>query len=351
MTLLRLNEFDPHHRRTVKGKDVRQFQIYSNQNHSVGRVVDALLDDAGQFHYLIADLKSPTLSRQVLIPLRQTQIDLQTERVYLSGLNDAQIAEFPAYNTSDVDPYLVEAMGVSQPDSIRSTTQSALILEDSTSLEASLPLESVTPLEAQVVKLVQPATTSTVHQTASIAPSTPNSSSSQTTMHGSSANMEPTKVPQATPPSATSSIRHTSSEVVDEKTIQLLEERLFVDRHKRKVGEVIVRKEIVTQIVEIPIRREMLIVEQISPEHQQLASIDLTGGTLDGVELAQLGGALRSQHSDYADSTAQLPGDNGEVMSSEFSSVEAAIEFLRAIAAQPGANSRQVQIHLITPNR
>ena len=60
-----------------------------------------------------------------------------------------------------------------------------------------------------------------------------------------------------------------------EETIQLLEERLVVDLHQRKVGELIIRKEIETQIVEIPIRREKLIVEQVSPQFKQLAEIDL----------------------------------------------------------------------------
>jgi hypothetical protein len=69
------------------------------------------------------------------------------------------------------------------------------------------------------------------------------------------------------------------SDVTDDKwvqaNIQLLEERLVVDLQSRKTGEVIVRKEIETQIVEVPIRREVLIVEQISPEFKQLAVIDL----------------------------------------------------------------------------
>jgi hypothetical protein len=60
-----------------------------------------------------------------------------------------------------------------------------------------------------------------------------------------------------------------------EQTIQLLEERLVVDLHQRKVGELIVRKEIETQIIEIPIRREKLIVEQVNPKFKQLAVIDL----------------------------------------------------------------------------
>jgi Domain of unknown function (DUF2382) len=48
-----------------------------------------------------------------------------------------------------------------------------------------------------------------------------------------------------------------------------------VTRHK--TGEIVVRKEVDTQIlyVEVPVRRERLIVEQVSPEYKLLAQIDL----------------------------------------------------------------------------
>jgi hypothetical protein len=72
-------------------------------------------------------------------------------------------------------------------------------------------------------------------------------------------------------------------------TLRLLEERLLVDRyHRRKVGEVIVRKVVETHIVKVPVRREKLVVEQVSPERKQLASINLNGGEWSGVELTQV---------------------------------------------------------------
>jgi hypothetical protein len=65
--------------------------------------------------------------------------------------------------------------------------------------------------------------------------------------------------------------------VVTQKVISLLEERLMVNFTKRKIGEVIVRKEIKTHIINInvPVKRETLIVEQLTPEYKQLAEIDL----------------------------------------------------------------------------
>ncbi|NJR51042.1 MAG: DUF2382 domain-containing protein [Leptolyngbyaceae cyanobacterium CSU_1_3] len=70
-----------------------------------------------------------------------------------------------------------------------------------------------------------------------------------------------------------------SKTVVQEQSIQLLEERLNVDFIKRKIGEVVIRKQIETRIIEVPVRREKLIVEQINPEHKKILEIDLASET------------------------------------------------------------------------
>ncbi|MBD2460932.1 DUF2382 domain-containing protein [Oscillatoria sp. FACHB-1407] len=344
MTLLRLNELDPQHRRTVRGKDIRQFQIYSNHNQPIGNVSDALVDNAGQFHYLIADIHSPKASQHVLIPLRQTQVDLQGECIYLSGLDATQVAELPTYDVRNqhiVDSTSTQRFTQTHSD-LPVTGSTVLVLEDSAPLETSMALESVTPLEAQVVKLVRPATTTVTSQTRTVGAPVAQTSD-EPSMAAAVPSLEQMSVPKQAA-SDQSSLR-TTSDVLDEQTIRLLEERLFVDRQKRKVGEVIVRKTIETQIVEIPIRRERLIVEQVSPEHKELASIDLSHGAMDDIEL------VKTLHSTGQTMPAMADGglstSGSKVMSSEFSSAEAAIEFLRAIATQPNSPKR-VQIHLMS---
>lgn len=49
----------------------------------------------------------------------------------------------------------------------------------------------------------------------------------------------------------------------DDFQIALLEEKLQVTRQKQKLGEIVVRKEVETKTVQIPIRREKLIVEKV----------------------------------------------------------------------------------------
>lgn len=118
-----------------------------------------------------------------------------------------------------------------------------------------------------------------------------------------------------------------ASPPVAQEAIQLLEERLVVNRSRRKVGEVIVRKEIETRIIEVPVRREKLIVEQISPEYKQLAVVDL-GQVEDEL--------------DTAAARALFPS----TVEGRFTSTNAAVQFLEAIAAQPDSGLQSVQVSI-----
>lgn len=68
-------------------------------------------------------------------------------------------------------------------------------------------------------------------------------------------------------------------------TIQLLEERLVVNRKRVKVGEISVRRVVETEIVEVPIRREKLVVERIG-EGEPLVEVKLGEPRLLGNAIA-----------------------------------------------------------------
>jgi len=112
-----------------------------------------------------------------------------------------------------------------------------------------------------------------------------------------------------------------------ETTIQLLEERLVVEMHRRKLGEVIVRKIVDIEMVEVPIRREKLVVEQISPDHRQLAVIDLDldlGLNADQVSHVEsiVGdghNGTKQQDLDSADSTRSLANSSSDSSQSDHS--------------------------------
>ncbi len=120
-------------------------------------------------------------------------------------------------------------------------------------------------------------------------------------------------------------------QIPEEQIIRLLEERLVVESSKRKVGEVIVRKVIETRMVQVPVRREKLIVEQISPEHKQLAEIDLGQEEIPGLDLTEV-------------ERLEVTHDNGLTVSGEFSSPKIANLLLNAIALERNNGCKQVRV-------
>jgi uncharacterized protein (TIGR02271 family) len=124
----------------------------------------------------------------------------------------------------------------------------------------------------------------------------------------------------------------------EEKIISLLEERLFIDHNKQKIGEVIVRKEIETEMIQVPVRREKLIVEQVSPEHQKLAEIDLSHGEIAGIELIE--------------EISEVPSvARGLTVSGEFVSPKIASLLLNAIAQEKNHGCQQVKITIVVENQ
>jgi hypothetical protein len=92
-------------------------------------------------------------------------------------------------------------------------------------------------------------------------------------------------------------------------------------------------------MIQVPIRREKLIIEQVSPEHQQLAEIDLgEGEILDGIELI----------------TREIPEvvslDSGLRVSGEFSSPKIASLLLNAIALEKNHGCQQVKLTILVEN-
>ncbi len=78
------------------------------------------------------------------------------------------------------------------------------------------------------------------------------------------------------------------AEIRENHQISLLEEKLVVKRRKLKVGEVVVRKEVETRMVHLPIRREKLIIEKAGATNEYLTEVDLGEGEINGVKFSEL---------------------------------------------------------------
>ncbi|NJK58625.1 MAG: DUF2382 domain-containing protein [Pleurocapsa sp. SU_5_0] len=70
--------------------------------------------------------------------------------------------------------------------------------------------------------------------------------------------------------------------------ISLLEEKLQVAHRKQKVGEVVIRKQVETRMINIPIRREKLIVERIGENPEQLTEVVVAEETVNGFKYNEL---------------------------------------------------------------
>lgn len=123
--------------------------------------------------------------------------------------------------------------------------------------------------------------------------------------------------------------------IKEEILIPLLEEKLLVDRIKQRVGEVVVRKKVETRMIQVPVRWEKLIIEQIGSPNKQLAEINLGQGKTTGIELQK---QLASYNEGYA-------------VSAEFISPKAARDFLEAIALQKQHGCSKVKIEIIVSDR
>lgn len=129
-----------------------------------------------------------------------------------------------------------------------------------------------------------------------------------------------------------------SENIASEEIVKLLGERLIIDRSKRKIGEVIVRKEVEIQMVQVPVRREKLIVEQVTPEHKQLAEIDLGQQEISGVELR-------------ASESSQIDGfETGITVTGVFHSPKIASLLLNAIALERNHGCHLVQVTISVEN-
>ena len=124
-------------------------------------------------------------------------------------------------------------------------------------------------------------------------------------------------------------------EEIEEDIIRLLGERLVVERSKRKIGEVIIRKEIETRMIQIPVRREKLIIEEPGIEPKQLAEIDLGEEEISHDELKNLGASLGSNF------------ESGLTVTGEFDSPKIASLILNAIQLEKDNGCKKVRVSIL----
>jgi uncharacterized protein (TIGR02271 family) len=96
MSLYRIKDFDPDYRNHFDDHDIKGLDLYSN-NEKIGSVDDVLVDDDGQFRYLIINTGIWILGKKVLLPIGQARIDYNDRRVYANNLTKMQVEALPEF--------------------------------------------------------------------------------------------------------------------------------------------------------------------------------------------------------------------------------------------------------------
>jgi uncharacterized protein (TIGR02271 family) len=144
-----------------------------------------------------------------------------------------------------------------------------------------------------------------------------------------------------------------TSNILTQESFSLLEERLRVELTQRKIGEIVIRKEIETQFVQVqvPIRREKLIIEQVSPAYKLLAEIDLDQST-NSIDATSnpISDNLVFEHNDSIECD-YVPENLDRRMTpptvyGSTDSLKAASELLNAIASLPKHDCGTVRIEI-----
>ncbi|RUS96650.1 hypothetical protein DSM106972_086730 [Dulcicalothrix desertica PCC 7102] len=226
MALHKISDYDPDYRDAIQGNDIKGMSVYTQgSDDKIGTVSDALVDDQGKFRYLIVDVGFWVFGKKVLLPIGRGKIDSKTDRVYVQ-MTKQQAEDLPEYKEG-------MALDFDYEERVRGAYRPAA------ALEASAPLDTSASLDA--------ASVAPVVKTAAVANSTP-TYSRDTYDYTQDADLYDTSV-------------H------DDQTFKLYEERLVASTQRRKSGEVAIGKHVETETarVSVPIEKERVIVERVTP--------------------------------------------------------------------------------------
>ncbi|MEG4498971.1 DUF2382 domain-containing protein [Microcoleus sp. F10-C6] len=249
---------------------LKSFTVKDNQGQLVGKVKDVYFDDNGQLNFVVAGLGSENTRIFLLSIKLLKKVDYHQKALFVS-INSEQVDMLPGVSANAGSQSLENASEPHSEFSNSELTNPSTVMSNLT--DADLTDENLETNEEEL-------------------------------------------------------------DIVDREVIRLLEERLVINRSKRKVGEVIVRKEIETRMVQVPIQREKLIVEQVGEDPKVLAEIDLGEGNITGIDLTEV-------KNDRQEPTVKA----------EFTSVQKASKILNSIASQPRHGCVKVRLELVLEDK
>jgi uncharacterized protein (TIGR02271 family) len=224
MALYKLHDFDPNYQDSFEGNDIKGLGVYTEgSDEKIGTVNDVLVDDEGHFRYLVVDLGFWIFGKKVLLPVGRTRIDYGRDRVYAVGMTREQAEDLPEFDERRLEYDYEERVR----NVYRNPKYSTTPLDTATPLEASAPLGTAGYTAASATPTFSPDTYNYDHE-----PS----------LFGLNDR--------------------------DHQTLRLYEERLIANKRRQKTGEVSVGKHIETETtrVSVPVEREHVVIERITPD-------------------------------------------------------------------------------------
>jgi uncharacterized protein (TIGR02271 family) len=250
MPLHKIKDFYPDYRDQFGDHDLMGYSLYAGSD-KVGSVDDLLVDDEGRFRYLIVSTGAWIFGKKVMLPIGQTRIDYGDRKVYADRLTREQVEQLPEYDANSVADYDYEEQvrGVYRPTTASTagtgTTGVGTVGTGTTGI-GTAPLEAAAPLDA----------------TPSMYDRTYDRSSYRYDYDPDLYNLNER----------------------DHQTLRLYEERLVANKTRQKTGEVAIGKhvETETQQVSVPVDRERVVIERVTPTDATVTGTVGTGAFQEG---------------------------------------------------------------------
>ncbi|MBW4515781.1 MAG: DUF2382 domain-containing protein [Timaviella obliquedivisa GSE-PSE-MK23-08B] len=230
MALHRIRDFDPDYKNHFENGDIKGLDVYSGPE-KVGSVEDILVDESGQFRYLIINTGAWIFGKKVLLPIGRARVDLRGNRVNADNLTKAQVEMLPEFNddmTADYD----------HEEQVRKVYRPAAPLDNGVSLDS-------------------PAALGVGYAGSQSAPSTTNPVPTVDTSAGYQGYDRDTYDYQHEP-----DLYQLHGE--DQDGLKLYQERLVANKTRQKTGEVTIGKNVQTETasVSVPIEKERIVIQR-----------------------------------------------------------------------------------------
>ncbi len=139
MALYKIKDFDPDYRQHFDNQDFLSFDLYSGKE-KVGSVDNLLVDEGGNFRYLVINTGIWVFGKKVLLPIGRARISYPENRIYADNLSRAQVESLPEFDEDSTIDYDHEERVRGSYRSGATTAGSAAALDQSAAM-GNTPLD------------------------------------------------------------------------------------------------------------------------------------------------------------------------------------------------------------------